>query len=256
MPVGIMKDEQMVTTERDNAFIHIWSCEESTYDERMQSIHFGSLSSQMDDDDEPEAMLRDTVYKRLLANLLEEAYALGYKTARVKTEFEAKSIQLRATPERIRLRKEYLEHQARLKGEDSLIAAIRQRVELECVKGEPSSEMIAEFYRRWGKSNGYRKILNRVEAGIKPALAGYKEMIIQTMLERAKRENWPYGIQRDSKARGKHNHVIYIESPHGQISWHVQQSKYDDLPEYKGEWTGNMGESEAALMRLYIDEPR
>ena len=179
-------------------------------------------------------MLQDTVYKRLLASLLEEAYARGYKTARVKTEFEAKNIQLRATPERIRRRKEYQEHQARLKCEDALIDAIRQRVELECAAGTPSSEMIAEFYKRWEKSNGYRKILNRVERETKPALAAYKEIIIQTVLERAKRENWPYGIQRDSEARGKYDHVIYIDSPYGQISWHVQPSEYDDLPKYKG----------------------
>lgn len=256
VPVGTVKNEQKATSEQESAFIRIWTCEENTYDGRTQSVHYGSLSSQMDDDEEPDVMLQDTVYKRMLANLLEEAYARGYKTARVKAEFEVKNIQLRATPERIRIRKEYHEHQARLKREDALIDEIRQRVELECATGTPSSEMIAEFYERWGKSNGYRKIHDRVETGIKPALVAYKEKIIETVLERAKRENWPYGIQRDSKARGKFDHVIYIDSPYGQISWHVQLSKYDDLPKYKGKWTGNKGESEAALGRLFGDEPR
>ena len=79
-------------------------------------------------------------------------------------------------------------------------------------------------------------------------------MLIETVLERAKRNNWPYGIQRDSKARGKYNHAIYVESPYGQISWHVQQGQYDDLPEYKGRWTGHKGESEAALKRLFAVE--
>jgi hypothetical protein len=183
--------------------------------------------------------------------LLEEAYARGYKTACVGTEFEVRNIRLRATPERIRLRREYQKHLARLESEDALIDEIRQRVELECSSGTLSSEMIAEFYKRWADCNGYRKILNRVEAGMKPALAAYKQSIIETVLERAKRESWPYGIQGDPEARGKYDQVIYIDSPYGQISWHVELSKYADLPEYKGKWSGKKGESEIALRRLF-----
>jgi hypothetical protein len=245
----------MARSERNTAFIRIWTCEEDTYGERPTLVHWGSLS-QLEDDDEPEVMLQDTVYRWLLAQLLEEAYARGNNTASVRNEDEVKNIQLRATPERIRLRKEYQEHQARVEREDALIDAIRQRVELACATGTPSSEMIAEFYMRWADCIGYRKKLNRVETGTKLALAAYKETLIEAVLERAKRENWPYGIQRDSEARGKYNHVIYVESPHGQISWHVQQGKYDDLPEYDGKWTGNVGESETALKHLFTDESR
>jgi hypothetical protein len=210
----------------------------------------------LEDDDEPDVMLQDTVYRRLLAQLLDEAYARGYRTASVRNEDEVKNIPLRATPERIRQRKEYREHEVRIEREDASIEAIRQRVELACATGTPSSEMIAEFYKRWADCIGYRKKLNRVEAGTKLALAAYKEMPIEAVLEHAKRENWPYGIQRDSKARGRYDHVIYIDSPDGQISWHVQRCKYDDLPEYDGKWTGNVGESETALRHLFAVESR
>lgn len=45
--------------------------------------------------------------------------------------------------------------------------------------------------------------------------------------------------------------MIYVESPYGQISWHVQQGQYEDLPEYERKWTGQKGESETALIRLF-----
>lgn len=243
----------MAISELESASIQIWTSDENTYDEISKPVHWGSLS-QSEDDDDPEVMLQDTVFKRLLARLLEEAYAQGYKTASIKTEFEVRNIRLRATPERIRLRKEYQKHQARLEREDASIDEISQRVELERATGTLSSEMIAEYYIRWADCNGYRKILNRVETGIKPALAAYKKTILETVLERAKREDWPCGIQRDPEARGKYDHVIYIDSPYGQISWHVEPSKYADLPEYSGKWSGNKGESEIALRCLFAVE--
>lgn len=202
----------MATSEKVSAFIRIWTSEEDAYCESTNPVHWGSLS-QWSDDDEPEVMLQDTVYRRLLAHLLEEAYAQGYRNACVSSNDTTKNIRLRATPERIRQRKEYLEHRARIEREDALIDAIRQRVELECATGTPSSEMIAEFYKRWTKCTGYRKRLDRVETANKRALADYKDMLIETVLKRAKRAHWPYGIQRDCNAHGKYNHVIYFESP-------------------------------------------
>lgn len=72
-----MKNEQMATSETDSAFIHIWTCEENTYGEITKPVHSGSLSK-LEDDDESEVILQDTVYRKLLVQLLEEAYACCY----------------------------------------------------------------------------------------------------------------------------------------------------------------------------------
>lgn len=90
----------MARSERNAAFIRIWTCEENTYGERLTRDHWGSLS-QLEDDDEPDVMLQDTVYRRLLAQLLDEAYARGYNTASVRNENEVKASSC------VRPRKEY-----------------------------------------------------------------------------------------------------------------------------------------------------
>lgn len=64
---------------------------------------------------------------------------------------------------------------------------------------------------------------------------------------------WNYGVRRDPRAiwPNVHDHVLYADSPVGQLSFHITAVRAAGLPAYNGEWDGRRGETWSRLHLLY-----
>jgi len=101
----------------------------------------------------------------------------------------------------------------------------------------PDERYIREYYRSWGL--GDRCGEER------------KEHLMGRLLAVARRDGWVYGLGTDtSKPVGDlYRRVVYIDTPEGQVSFHVFLGGDPSLPEYLGTWSGKR-DSEEILVRL------
>ncbi len=94
---------------------------------------------------------------------------------------------------------------------------------------------ISRFYVLWKAGEGYCNRLGSVRRIIVPV----KEKIIDCLVSQAKREGWVYGRKAN---------VLYIETPEGQVSFHLRGA-VPEYPRYAGEWSGKK-DSQQILERL------
>jgi hypothetical protein len=111
--------------------------------------------------------------------------------------------------------------------------------------------IIEKFYTFWREVTGYG---NDLSGQGKMALSPAKNALIKSVLDRAKQDNWPHGIKRDPNARTKYSHVLYVDTPEGQASFHIAYGEYVTLPRYTGDWSGKK-DTDQVLMRLYGRSP-
>ena len=105
-----------------------------------------------------------------------------------------------------------------------------------------------------------------VDGDLRNLLAPAKSALVAHCVERAKREGWTMGASNDPTVHNGYHRVIYIDTPLGQISFHVRgtrgarewcdwhdsdahtipatEGEYGDLPLYAGEWSGDCGATE------------
>jgi hypothetical protein len=71
-------------------------------------------------------------------------------------------------------------------------------------------------------------------------LAIVKDALIAKILALALAKHWTIGTKSDpsNQYRTLFSDVLYIDTPVGQVSFHVKKNAYPDLPRYAGEWSG------------------
>jgi hypothetical protein len=141
-----------------------------------------------------------------------------------------------------------------LRERDKLRAAVIPEIERlkDRIAADPTPNDIRDFFRRWKEVTGYR--ITDV-LGIKPNLSAIKALIIEQTLMTAKVRCWPCGIKRDAFAFSHYSSVVYVDTQYGQVSFHVAQSAYADLPAYAGEWSGQ-NDSAEILEKVFGDRVR
>jgi hypothetical protein len=138
-----------------------------------------------------------------------------------------------------------------LRERDKLRAAVLPEIERlkDRIAADPRPNDIRDFFRRWKEVTGYRvtDVL-----GIRPNLSAIKALIIEQTLMTAKARCWPCGIKRGAFAFSHYSSVVYVDTQYGQVSFHVAQSAYADLPAYAGEWSGQ-NDSAEILEKVFGD---
>lgn len=76
-----------------------------------------------------------------------------------------------------------------------------------------------------------------------------KDLIVADILGKAKQAGWTYGVKPDKKALFA-DQVLYIDTPRGQVSFHLMPNAARGIPTYPGEWSGKRN-TDQILMRLY-----
>jgi hypothetical protein len=86
---------------------------------------------------------------------------------------------------------------------------------------DPTTPKTVEtFYDVWKTCTGYRNSFN----GVRSTMARLKERIILHMLAMARERGWLVWSAPDYSTAPPNNIVLYIETFHGQCSWHVDKS--------------------------------
>jgi hypothetical protein len=109
-------------------------------------------------------------------------------------------------------------------------------------RGRITGDYIQEFYRLWTAGSGYcnpKGVLRRI-------IAPVKKRLIRILLYIARHNNWVYGVGLD----GKQIRVLYFDTPHGQVSFHLMQYEREIYPKYTGDWSGVRNSNEI-LARLF-----
>jgi hypothetical protein len=110
-----------------------------------------------------------------------------------------------------------------------------------------SSSAVRGWYAAWESIKGYGP-----RDGQKQLLLQAKNLIIDHTLRRAKENDWTYGIAIDPTVRNRaYRRVLYIDTPQGQISYHLGEYDHRDLPYYMTPWTGR--HDSEAITRAVID---
>ena len=97
-------------------------------------------------------------------------------------------------------------------------------------RGRINGDYIREFYRLWSQGSGYcnrKGVLRRI-------IALVKKRLMRILLRLALRGGWVYGIGAD----GAQKKVLYIDTPTGQVSFHLMPYEDSVYPKYPGSWSG------------------
>jgi hypothetical protein len=57
------------------------------------------------------------------------------------------------------------------------------------------------------------------------------------VLRLAKEGGWTYGCRLDPNARSLYRHVLYVDTPGGQASFHLRNA--EGFPAYRKDWSGH-----------------
>lgn len=109
-------------------------------------------------------------------------------------------------------------------------AEVLEYIEFADRRGRINGDYIREFYRLWSAGSGYcnrKGVLRRI-------IAPVKERLIRILLRLAQREKWVYGVGSD----GEQKRVLYIDTPKGQVSFHLMPYEGAEYPKYPGTWSG------------------
>jgi hypothetical protein len=97
-------------------------------------------------------------------------------------------------------------------------------------RGRIDGDYIREFYRLWSAGSGYcnpKGVLRRI-------IAPVKKRLMRILLRFARRRGWVYGVGSD----GLQMRVLYIDTPKGQVSFHLMPYEGASYPKYPGTWSG------------------
>ena len=195
----------------------------------------------------------------LISEAKDDAYADGFSHAIIAlSEIDAlegarpKLIKLGSSTRRrniIRRRRRHARHQAQRQQiqERRLVNADRLAY---IMATQPTALAIRSFYRRWKRCTGYGP---RKDPHERSHLGIAKANLIRSLLDTARSRSWTYGANLDLKTRNSYRQVIYVETPRGQVSFHVTPGSHGDLPQYTKPWSG-LHNSEQILAALYLDE--
>ena len=109
-------------------------------------------------------------------------------------------------------------------------------------RGRIDGSYIREFYRLWSAGAGYcnpKGVLRRL-------IAPVKNRIVRILLHLARCGGWAHGVGFD----GKGNKVIYLDTPYGQVSFHLTIYEGAEYPKYAGIWSG-VRNSDEILIQLF-----
>jgi len=109
-------------------------------------------------------------------------------------------------------------------------------------RGRIDGDYVREFYRLWSAGAGYcncKGVLRRIVAPV-------KQRLIRILLHLARRGGWVYGVGLD----GARQKVLYVDTPFGQVSFHLLSYEGADYPSYTGTWSG-IRNSDEILIRLF-----
>ena len=110
------------------------------------------------------------------------------------------------------------------------VAEVLEYVNFADQRGRINGDYIREFYRLWSAGSGYcnrKGVLRRI-------IAPVKKRLMRGLLRLARRGGWVYGVGSD----GAQKKVLYIDTPKGQVSFHLMLYEGADYPKYPGTWSG------------------
>jgi hypothetical protein len=122
------------------------------------------------------------------------------------------------------------------------IVEVMEYVDFVDRRGRIDGDYVREFYRLWSAGAGYcnrKGVLRRI-------IAPVKKRLIRILLHLARCRKWAYGAGSD----GKQNKVLYIETPFGQVSFHLMPYEGKEYPKYTGSWSG-LHNSDQILIQLF-----
>jgi hypothetical protein len=165
-----------------------------------------------------------------------EAYAHGYLYVDVHTSVT----RIYGTPSRVLARKEYIWNSG---ARERLLQSYRDLAAR--IATGPMTEDIAKFYDEWDAIKGY----GPRDTEVRIILAVAKNSIISHVLALADREGWTYGRQFRPLPNG-YSELIYVDTPQGQVSFHVRPEAHGDMPPYPWRWSGKRNTGEI-LQRVF-----
>lgn len=122
------------------------------------------------------------------------------------------------------------------------VAEVLKYVDFADRRGRIDGEYIREFYGLWSEGAGYcnpKGVLRRL-------IGPVKNRLVRILVYRARREGWVYGVGTDDHAE----RVLYIDTPRGQVSFHLMRFEGTDYPNYTGAWSGDRN-SDKILIQLF-----
>lgn len=107
---------------------------------------------------------------------------------------------------------------------------------------------IAEFYRLWSAGAGY---CNR-KGVLRKLIAPVKQRIMRILLRVSRRHGWTHGVREEcaSSSHPSPTRILYIDTPRGQVSFHLLPWEYRTLPRYTLPWSG-IRNSDVILIALF-----
>jgi hypothetical protein len=105
-------------------------------------------------------------------------------------------------------------------------------------RGRIDAEYITEFYRLWADGAGYCN----PKGVLRKLIAPVKQRIMRILIYMAQREAWSYGV-----SAGR---ILYVDTPLGQVSFHLRPWERSGLPTYTQSWSG-LRDSDTILAALF-----
>ena len=105
-------------------------------------------------------------------------------------------------------------------------------------RGRIDADYITEFYRLWSAGAGYCN----PKGVLRKLIAPIKQRIMRILIHMARRECWSYGVSAER--------ILYVDTPLGQISFHLRPWEGSDLPTYTQPWSG-LRNSDTILAALF-----
>jgi hypothetical protein len=113
-----------------------------------------------------------------------------------------------------------------------------------------NKDTIIRWYAAWEKMKGY----GARDTETKQLLLACKRSIVEHLVRRANKNGWVCGVAVDpTVVRYDLRLVLYIDTPHGQVSFHVRADEHLDMPEYLTPWTGRH-DSEQVILAMLAEE--
>ncbi len=164
-----------------------------------------------------------------LAKLCEEWEAKDKAKA---AKFEAEQLELERLAESVRggLRRIGFRHPLSDGWRTFEVVEVLEYVDFADRHGRINGDYIREFYRLWSAGSGYcnrKGVLRRI-------IAPFKKRLMRILLHLARRGRWVYGVGSD----GAQKKVLFIDTPTGQVSFHLMPYEGEGYPKYPGTWSG------------------
>jgi hypothetical protein len=185
-----------------------------------------------DADDEPLFSDAYGSHREALTAACDEAFIRGAKIVEIRDETYLYTHRLRSSP-----RRKILLEKDRVRLEDLRLYAERQtryRVLAKEIEERTTPAAIIEFLGAWKNNTGYLKSNSESLAVLAPG----KNALVAKALTAARNNGWEYGSQRDVRAQNAYGEVLYIDTPHGQASFHILPGSLGFLPPYLKPWSG------------------